>query len=340
MSKMTSQFKKEFGVILSKKMLTANEVMQEALACLCHHKLSYELLGVHCKFFLTHKTNRGGLMLSPHNCHRNAARICSAGADRKQLTNAVAVELAPLGSSREEQIAANLKLISRADGLLANITGEERYLTLGCGHTAAFCKLAEAGGKTPEKLIACGDGTIDVQKIKKNKEFRAMLQEGWGWTIVSYEVDEEFPQFAKIAQQALNVSNHVSTEVGELETAVTLAETADEPGMAEMDDWQRMALDNVKALNVPCSPYAQTILNFVLMYGGGPGAPQIKFMDNFAKQFQANVCLGETFWNAVTNVSFPTKVTAKQQIKQNKAKHITNVNQHKKQTTTKTTKKR
>ena len=230
MAKMSKDFKQEFGIIIVKKSISANELLQEALQCLFRHKLAYELHGVLCKYFLTHKTNRGGLMLSPHNVHRNASRIASAGADRKQLTNAVATEISPAGRNRQEQISANEKLISRAAGLLASINGEERYLTLGCGHTAAFCKLALSGGKSPEKKISQDDGTIDVQKIKKNKEFKAMLEEGWTWTIVSHEVDEEFPLFAKVAQQALNVSNHVSTEVGELETAVTLAETAAEPG--------------------------------------------------------------------------------------------------------------
>ena len=307
-NKMTTEFDKMFTGILAKAGSTAaNEVLQEAMKCLTRYKLSYELNFVNCKFFLTHKTNRGGLMLSPHNCHRNAAKIDSGGADRKQLTNAVAVELSPSGWTRESQLAANQKLIGRAGGLLAEINGEERYLTLGCGHTTAFCKLAEAGGKTPIKSIACPDGGIDTQKIKKNSEFKSMLEEGWSWTIVCHEVDTAYPQFARVAQQALNVANHVSTEVGELETAVTLADTADELGLADITNWKELALANVRALNVPCSSYAHIILDFVIMYGGGQGAPQIKFMDDFAKQFQANICLGETFWNTVTSIVFPTK---------------------------------
>ena len=48
------------------------------------------------------------------------------------------------------------------------MNGEERYITVGCGHMAAFCKVAEIGGKTPQKDIADEDGRIDVNKIKKN----------------------------------------------------------------------------------------------------------------------------------------------------------------------------
>ena len=83
-------------------------------------------------------------MLSPHNAHRNGAVIHKGGADKKQLVNAVCVELAPSGEARTEELDANRKLIMRSGGLLAQINGEERYLTLGCGHTAAICKHAGA----------------------------------------------------------------------------------------------------------------------------------------------------------------------------------------------------
>ena len=85
-----------------------------------------------------------------------------------QLTNAVCIELAPSGARREQQLAANKKLVDRAGGLLAEVNGEERYITVGCGHTAAFCKcVLMGGGPTPEHAIQNEDGKIGVQKIKK-----------------------------------------------------------------------------------------------------------------------------------------------------------------------------
>ena len=43
----------------------------------------------------------------------------------------------------------------------------------------------------------------------------------------AHEVDTAFPAFAQLAQQALNLASHISTEIGELETAVTLASIAE-----------------------------------------------------------------------------------------------------------------
>jgi len=310
-SKYSAAFTKEFTEILAKVTdATANEVLQEALACLKKYKHTYVLEHVLPKYFLTHKSNRGGLMLSPRNAHRNAARIRRVGADLKQLTNAVAMELAPSGTlSREAQVEANMDLIRRSDGLLAEVNGEERYLSLGCGHTVGFCKKAEVGGRTTEPSLADSKGQIDLQKIKQNSQFKVMLEQGWTWQIVEWGIDEAFPAFAKVAQKALNVSNHVATTVSELETALQLGELADDPSITSVSNWQAIAIENVVALNVPASSYAAVLLDFVQLFGGGRGSPMILFMDNFCKQFQCNLLLGETFWKAVTQIVFPSKLS-------------------------------
>ena len=67
----------------------------------------------------------------------------------KQLINTVATELPAAGKARDEQFIANDKWVSSAHGLLPSINNEERYATVGCGHTAAICKLAgQANPKT------------------------------------------------------------------------------------------------------------------------------------------------------------------------------------------------
>ena len=150
-SKFTPAFCFEFTVILAEKNTKANEVFQQAMACLRLRKSAYNLSKQHCKFFIPHKKNRGGLMLSPYNVHRNAAKIHRVGADVAQIINAVCMELAPSGPHRAAHILANENLVQRSKGMLAPLNDEERFLTLGAGHTAAFCKLAAVGGPTPER---------------------------------------------------------------------------------------------------------------------------------------------------------------------------------------------
>ena len=308
MVKITEAFKAEFTSIL---MLNkpANEVLQGAMGFLKEHAMIYSIKA-ESKFFLVHKDNRGGLMLSPHNVHRNAANICKVGADLKQLTNAVCMELPGNGPLREAHLSANKSLIARSNDLLAPINGEERYCTLGCGHTCAFAKLASCpeGGITNQEAISVeGSNRIFVQKLKENQDFKTMLEEGWTWTVVKAEIDIEFPEFAKVAQKALNTANHVGSSVSELEAMVTLADSL--VSLAEVDkDFEKLAVKSIQDLCVPCSSYAVVLKNFVKQFAGGPGAPLIHFLDAVANQFQCHVVLGSAFWTALTDIKLGDKV--------------------------------
>ena len=117
--------------------------------------------------------NLGGLILSPFNSHRNAGKIHRVGADPAQITNAVAMELAAGGPQRAAHVDANNKLIARSNGLLARLNGEERFVTLGASHTAAFCKVAPLGGPTPEKCLQDAKGNIDLGKNHQEQKLQA-----------------------------------------------------------------------------------------------------------------------------------------------------------------------
>ena len=308
--KLTDVFHADFTAALAlhhKK--PANEVYQECMKVLKAHKVPYTV-DAKPAYFLVHKENRGRLMLSPHNAHRNCLSIHKVGADMTQLINAVAMELPAAGRARDEQFIANARLVKSAAGLLPSINNEERYITLGCGHTAAICKLAgQDNPKTPIAELRDEHGNLNVAKLKQNPQFKTMIEDGWSWTIIPALVDELFPAFAKIAQKALNTSNHVGIAVGELETQLQLSDLVDDKGFTENNkDWEALAVNFVEDLCVPCAPYAKHLLHFVKLYGGGPGAPHIRLMDNVAKTFQCtHVCLGPTFWQAISTAVFHDK---------------------------------
>ena len=232
--KLTDGFRAEFTAALAlqgKK--PTNEVYQECMKVLKDHKVSY-IVDAKPAYFLVHKENRGRLMLSPHNAHRNCLSIHKVGADMTQLINAVAMELPAAGRARDEQFIANARLVKSAAGLLPSINNEERYTTLGCGHTAAICKLAgQANPKTPIAELRDEHGNLKDAMLKQNPQFKTMIEDGWSWIIIPALVDELFPAFAKIAQKALNTSNHVGIAVGELETQLQLSDLVDDNGFTE-----------------------------------------------------------------------------------------------------------
>ena len=309
-SRLTGKFREEFELALSQEGRGPyNEVFQACMAVLREHKLLYVLEKVNPDQFLVHQKNRGGLMLSPHNVHSNAEVIYSVGADRKQLTNAFCIELGDSGKQREDNIAKNVELVRRAKGLLAEVSGSERFLTVGCGHTTAFCKLAGTRrGRTTAMKLASADGTIDLHKVYKNAEFKAMITEGWSWTVVPSDVDTAYPQFAEVAQKALNSSNHVAQLTGELEVGIYLASIVDDVGFRDAEKWEERAIQQVRDLCVPCSSYVGSILTFVCEFGGGGGAPMICFMDSVSKHFGCSNVLGETFWSTISSMVFFDKI--------------------------------
>ena len=92
-----------------------------------------------------------------------------------------------------------------------------------------------------------------MRKISQDPVFGSMVSDGWDWTVIKSSVDEAYPQFAKVAQKALNVSNHVASVMSELETAKILADNAADSGFTGLDNWKTLAVKNVRALSVPCA---------------------------------------------------------------------------------------
>ena len=178
-----------------------------------------------------------------------------------------AVELALDGELRKTNIERNSELIDKAGGLLAPINGAERYLTLGCGHTVAFCKTAQVHGDTSAPELMCqGSTKIDVQKICESKDFDTMIHVGWDWEIVPSCVDEAFDGFSKIAQKALNTQNHANTPISEMEVMMTMEAMMSDPFFDK-----EIAIDNIKCMGAPSASYSNCLYDFVSVYGGAPG---------------------------------------------------------------------
>ena len=80
-SKLQSDWKVGLAHLLKQTHVKPNTHFEQLIAYLKEQKLVYTVDDIKPEFFLTHKANRGGLLLSPHNAHRNGARIKNAGAD-------------------------------------------------------------------------------------------------------------------------------------------------------------------------------------------------------------------------------------------------------------------
>ena len=101
--------------------------------------------------FCCHPSNRGGVMLSPHDVHAKGSAIISLGADMAKIQSSVAFEMATEPLQKAKQLQANRDLVSASQGKLANISGQERYLTCGSSHLTAFCRAVQAQCTTEDE---------------------------------------------------------------------------------------------------------------------------------------------------------------------------------------------
>ena len=144
---LSDEFKAQFQKQLDNAVQSLGIKFEGLMSLLRQRKISYKLQNVKPTWLMVHKANRGGLGFSPFKARKNAAAIFSVGANKQKLDAAVAVELQPNGLQLDSIKRFNQILVSKSNGLLAPLAGEERYATLGCGRAAAFCKSVAVGGK-------------------------------------------------------------------------------------------------------------------------------------------------------------------------------------------------
>ena len=311
---LSPEFKCEFeGVLESAKKLPPNEAFDSCVQIIDKYNIAYDFEG-HCDQFMVHEENRSKLMLSAAKCHETGEKIHFAGADLQELRSAFAFELSKLANRRKMQVEKNKALIKRSDGLLSDLTGRERFVTVGCSHISQFCKHAASGhGKTCRiKLQDPETGQLDVAKLKRNRNYKVMLEKGWKWKIFPSELDEAYPSFAKLAQRALNSSNNCRQELGEIELACQMVAFHAVAAADGQDDPKQAALDAVQENISTCQGYSKTLLDYAMEYGGGSDLPWLRFVDELGKDRSASKMLGSAFWNTLFNMKFWTANKADQ----------------------------
>jgi hypothetical protein len=257
---------------------------------------------VHSRDMLCHRSNRGGQGINAYNAHKNLAKVHKAGANISLLNQATCVEMHPVTSPQHMlDLQWNRDGVVRAKGMLAEVSGSERFQSLATGHSAASCRAANAGCITPYTSIADANGRIDATVLKSaSADMKEMLDEGWDFFIVPHWLPEECPEFCHLCQSALNASNAIHSVQNEVETGVALVEELQFCG----NDW-KSAIDACSATQPCCVEYMEVVAKFVKDFGGcAPDYDMIKFLGGFSKDVGVSIMLGSEFTAAITNIEF------------------------------------
>ena len=293
----------ELKAIWESKELDSGSKLATSRALLVQHKKA-EFREMHVNKVLVHPANRGGGMLGYHDVHVKGDHMLTAGCRLDKISDADAFELSRSAATRDLQISKNKKLVQGAAGCLAPVRGEETVLSVGCGHTAAFCRATNAGCKTPVKQLglACGHLSLDtILADKANKTshpFRSMCEKGWEWFVIDSDVELAYPELPSLWQSALNASHSVQGQPLEMETASFVAERLVHTSVEEA----KMA---AAAGSPNCLSYLDAIVHLVINHGGGPpDFAIIRYLDSFSKAYGKSIVLGEDFVRAVAYTTF------------------------------------
>ena len=98
-------------------------------------------------------------------------------------------------------------------------------MSIGTGHMVSFCRAAVGGCITPFKDLQNDNGCIAVDALKRDVEFKAMLEEGCVFCILPWQVEVTWPTLLEFGQRALNAANALASDATEWEVAITMSET-------------------------------------------------------------------------------------------------------------------
>jgi len=179
--------------------------------------------------FIIHPSNRSGLGVNAYNVHRVGAMLRQIGVDPAELEKAVAFERMPTDPMKSSQVTFTQKLISSSKGMLAPMTGAERFCTVGTGHTTQFFKAMKAACSTTEPTLAdpTMGGKMQAETLSQYARFHSALTKGWRWAVLPWQAEVTWSQLPDLAQRALNASNNVASLMSELEVCVSIAEFAE-----------------------------------------------------------------------------------------------------------------
>ena len=257
-----------------------------------------------------HPSNRGGQMLNAHDVHVKGAAMVTTGCDLTKLVEACCIEFSNDPKKKAEQLNSNVMLIKHSGGMLAELEGRERKMTLATSHMVAFCRALVAGCKTTQVQLTSDGEHLSLSHIlagTSNVEqhpLHVMCYEGIVMRVLPAELEELFPDVCVMIQQSYNSSHTITKPPNEMETAATIAfyyETLLKMGQKPTLE---QAVKNAGASMPQCLSYLPVLVHWVANYAGGDSFPMVHFLEKYSSMFGESLILGEVFLTAVSFAEF------------------------------------
>ena len=134
---------------------------------------------------------------------------------------------------------------------------------------AAFARVVEFGAKTSEAALVGPYGKLKSHELMQDKVLFSMINDGYKWLVISWEIANLIPEWSDFAQRALNSTNSIASECSELEVMSSMAELAHRMIKNKKPVYYQVVIAAATASNPRCSGYAHVLAKCVENYGGG-----------------------------------------------------------------------
>ena len=128
-------------------------------------------------------------------------KLCASDRFRES----VATELCPVGVLRSDQLEWNAEQLQMEGHLLPSPLGSERYCAITSVHTTQFLKALKAGCRTMMRELQDENGRLNTEVFhRQNPDLKGIIEQGWTWLILPWQVVAAFPALPRIIRRASN----------------------------------------------------------------------------------------------------------------------------------------
>ena len=204
---------------------------------------------LHPNMLVVHPQNRAGVMVNAWNVHQKGIMALKVGWNFKKLEESYCMEISHNHDKKKKVLAEMERVVLASEGMLAPVSGNEKYQSLSASHMSQFCKAVSAGCVTQEEAVKSQVLALDVLlKDFPDEGFKAAVTGGWSWHCIASVVEESLPWFCNFLQGALNSCNHIAAKATEMELALHMRPTS-EPTAWTWQCWNAKASATCRTLS-------------------------------------------------------------------------------------------
>ena len=242
--------------------------------------------------------NRDGLGVNAEDAHALGGDLFAMGWSQEAVGVVVCVEEKP---GRDDIARFDDSIVAGNPKLPDSVPDTIRFGSIAGSHRNMFLRCLLASAESEEEAM-CDGGRLCLEKVARaDANFANAARHGLTWKVLSYKVQDEYPEVLPIIMRAKNAPNSAARVEHEVQVLLRLhAMAVQAQKRGQSPDWA--TIRRCIARSRPrCIDYLEELSLFVALHSGGVDAVFLKDLASFHGQFvdsKKRIIFGE-FWRAL-----------------------------------------